>query len=280
MVSPTTGRVRIAVDENLKDIIQQEKEVFESKYKYASIDLINMQETPLLNSLYSDSIKAAFLARNLSEKETNYFHQKQIYPKPVLFATGALAFIVSNKYPDTSYTYETLLSFLNDPGKGKKFIIENSKSGIAAEIMHLINKDTLPRHFFSKQTKSEIYDYIHQDLSAIGIIDYSDISDSDLPSTKALYLTTNLLAISRPKDSTQHGYLRPYQYNLQDRLYPFTRDLYFVSTSGLNDVAQGFIAFVAGDIGQKVILKAGLLPRYQTERWIELKSSPKPVIER
>jgi phosphate transport system substrate-binding protein len=280
MVSPTTGRVRIAVDENLRDIIQQEKEVFESKYKYASIDLVNMSETPLLNGLYNDSIKAAFLARNLSEKELNYFHQKQIFPKPVLFATGALAFIVSNKFQDTAYTYETLLSYLMDPNKGKKFIIENSKSGIAAEIMHLIHQDTLPPHFYAKQTKTEIYDYIHQDLSAIGIIDYSDISDSDLPSTKALYLTSNLLAIARPKDSTQHGYLRPYQYNLQDRLYPFTRDLYFVSTSGLNDVAQGFIAFVAGDIGQKVILKAGLLPKYQSERWIELKSSPKPVIER
>ncbi|MEO5583173.1 MAG: hypothetical protein ABIR66_10805, partial [Saprospiraceae bacterium] len=120
--------------------------------------------------------------------------------------------------------------------------------------------------------------YIQLDHAAIGIIDYSDISDSDLSSNKQLFQATNLLAITRPKDSVQHGYLRPYQYNLQDRLYPFTRDLYFVSTSGLNDVGMGFIAFVAGEIGQKIVLKSGLLPKYQTERWIELKSGPKPVI--
>ena len=280
MVSPTTGNVKIAVDENLKDIIAQEKEIFESIYKYAKVDLLILPENTLINNLYSDSIHGAFLTRNLTTEELDFFKQKQQYPRPVHFATGALAFVVSNQYPDTAYTYETLVSFLSDPSKGKKFIIENNKSGIATQVLKIIGKDSLPKNIYAKLSKKEIYDYIHQDLNSIGIIDYSDISDSDLPSTKELYLNNNLLAISRPKDSVQHGYIRPYQYNLKDKLYPFTRDLYYVNTSGLNDVSAGFIAFVAGEIGQKIILKSGLLPKYQSERWVEFKSYSKPIIEK
>jgi phosphate transport system substrate-binding protein len=280
MVSPTTGKIKIAVDENLKDIIEQEKQIFESIYKYAQIELQQVPENTLINTLYSDSVKTAFIARSLSQEEMNFFKQRSIYPRLIQFATGALAFIVSSEYPDSAYTYESFLSLLSDPKRGKHFIIENNKSGIASQILQIIGKDTLPSNFYAKQTKNEIYQYIRQDLAAIGIIDYSDISDSDLPSNNQLFETTKLLAIARPKDSVQHGYIKPYQYNLQDRLYPFTRDLYFVSTSGLNDVGMGFIAFVAGEIGQKIVLKSGLLPKYQSERWIELKSSPKPVIER
>ena len=32
----------------------------------------------------------------------------------------------------------------------------------------------------------------------------------------------------------------------------------------------GFASFITGEIGQKIILKAGLLPKYQSERIIEL----------
>jgi phosphate transport system substrate-binding protein len=79
-----------------------------------------------------------------------------------------------------------------------------------------------------------------------------------------------LVGISRPADSLQMGFVRPFQYNLQDNLYPFTRDLYFISNSGKSDVGIGFATFICAEIGQKIILKAGLLPTYQTERIIEI----------
>ena len=66
-------------------------------------------------------------------------------------------------------------------------------------------------------------------------------------------------AAVRPKDSVQYGFLHPYQYNLQDRRYPYTRDIYYISRSGKSDLGLGFASFIAGEIGQKIILKAGLL---------------------
>ena len=78
------------------------------------------------------------------------------------------------------------------------------------------------------------------------------------------------MGVTRPADSTQMGFVQPYQYNLQDRKYPFTRDLYFISKTGREDAGIGFASFICGEIGQKIILKAGLLPKFQSERTIEL----------
>jgi phosphate transport system substrate-binding protein len=115
--------------------------------------------------------------------------------------------------------------------------------------------------------------YIEQHAHAIGIIDYSEISDSDSAYAQDVLKKIHLMGITRPADSLQVGFVKPFQYNLQDRQYPFTRDLYFISNSGKSDVGIGFASFICGEIGQKIILKSGLLPKFQTERIIEINPS-------
>ena len=97
-----------------------------------------------------------------------------------------------------------------------------------------------------------------------------DISDCDSAYTREVLGKIRLLGISRPADSTQVGFVKPFQYNLQDRKYPFTRDLYFIIQSGKSAVGIGFASFICGEIGQKIILKSGLLPKFQSERIIEI----------
>jgi phosphate transport system substrate-binding protein len=162
-----------------------------------------------------------------------------------------------------------MLALFHHETSGVRFVIENVKSGITREILQLVNKPALPSHFYALDSKQEVLAYIEEHDNAIGIIDYSDISDSDTPFTKQVLENFQLLGFSRPIDSIQYGFIRPFQYNLQDRNYPFTRDLHLISKTGKTDVATGFAAFILGEIGQKIILKAGLLPLYQTERVIE-----------
>jgi phosphate transport system substrate-binding protein len=38
------------------------------------------------------------------------------------------------------------------------------------------------------------------------------------------------------------------------------RELYIVNCQGFSGLGMGFASFVAGDIGQRIILKSGLLP--------------------
>jgi phosphate transport system substrate-binding protein len=270
MTGPTMGTLGIIADESMKNIVMQEEEIFERTYKYAHLHIQYKSEYDLFAAFLEDSTRAIMTNRPLSPQEKSYFNEHNSFPRETQFATGAIAFIKNSKATDTTYVYEDLLRRFTDESSGNIFVLENAKSGVTQEMLRLMHKEQLPKHFYALNTKQEVLDYVETHDQAIGIVDYSDISDSDSAFTKDVLSKIHLLGITRPTDSTQVGFVQPFQYNLQDRKYPFTRDLYFISRTGLEDVGTGFASFICGEIGQKIILKAGLLPIFQTERNIEL----------
>ena len=273
MTGPTIGTLSIISDESMKDIVQQEEEIFERNYKYAKLNITYLNEYDMFTRFLADSIDAIFTTRSLTNEELTHFDQNSIHPRQYSFAKGALAFVTNKSQPDTNYTYEAMVAMFKGESKGKVFIIENAKSGITNDILHLINKSKLPDIFYALGSKKEVLDYVQKHDNAIGIVDWSDISDSDSALTKEILGAVELVGITRPVDSIQHGFVRPYQYNLQSDIYPFTRELYFISKTGMTDVGTGFASFISGEIGQKIILKAGLLPKYQSERILEIRNT-------
>lgn len=273
MTGPTIGSIDIIADESIRYIIEQEEEVFEQTYKHANLNITYMPEFDMYRQFMSDSIRLIITTRTLTDEELDYFDQRQSHPVTTVIATGALAFVTNRTNRDTAYTYEGIIEMMRDSSKGKLFVVENARSGIAREIMALLDTASLPSHFYAFQSKQEVVDYLDSHDNAIGIVDWSELSDSDNPDAKELLDEVNLLAISRPLDSVQYGFVKPYQYNLQDDKYPFTRELYIISRTGKNDVGAGFASFVAGDIGQRIILKSGLLPKFQSERILEIKTT-------
>ncbi len=186
-----------------------------------------------------------------------------------------MAFISSPQSLDSCISYEDLVEALtnNKSEHSKSYIIENAQSGIPQYLMHLGKLDRLPSNFYAQKNTNELIQYVLEHQGSIGILDWSRMSDSDDPYAKAILDKVQLLSVRQPKDSMNEQFYRPYQYNLQDRKYPFTRDLVFISRTGKNDLGLGFASFITGEIGQRILLKAGLLPLFQTDRWIELKTS-------
>lgn len=277
---PTIGKLKIGVDISLKDIVLQQENIFERTYKYADIQPQFASEQDVLTMLLKDSVQSIITNRPLHEDELKYWKSRQINPRQVPLATSAIAFITSNDNQDTTILYEDLLHKMKNPDQDVTFVVEDPKSGISNVLMKTLQVENLPEHFYAYSNKQDVLKYLLDNPNAIGVIDYTEISDSDEAYTKEVLARFHLLQISRPKDSLQVGYLAPFQYNLQDRHYPFTQDLYFISTSGKSDVGIGFASFITGEIGQKIMLKAGLLPLYQTERTIELKGIQDIAVEK
>jgi phosphate transport system substrate-binding protein len=67
----------------------------------------------------------------------------------------------------------------------------------------------------------------------------------------------NVLSI---KSKTDNNFYAPSQNNIAEGKYPLARDLYIINAQGYSGLGMGFGSFVAGDIGQRIILKSGLLP--------------------
>lgn len=280
---PTIGYERLLCDQNLKYVISQEEDIFELNYKYAELDINYFNETEVFKRLGMDSMTTAISCRPLTEAETNYFIKNQVHPRLFPFAVGAVALLINRNAKDSIIQYETFesickgLSVKNAPFHS--IVIEDIGSGIANYLLQKFNLDSFGKNVYTLKDKDALFTYLTQDPGIIAIVDWSEFSDSDDRKQQQRLLGLKRLAISRPKDSIQMGYLLPDQYLFQDQKYPLTRTLYFISVSGKSDLGIGFASFVTGEIGQKVLLKAGLLPLYQTDRWIELKSSPFNVVE-
>ena len=56
------------------------------------------------------------------------------------------------------------------------------------------------------------------------------------------------------------GYYKPNQNDLAEEVYPLTRNLYIVNGEGKSGLGTGFATFIAGERGQRIVLKSGLLP--------------------
>lgn len=74
-----------------------------------------------------------------------------------------------------------------------------------------------------------------------------------------------------PATARQQLPARPGRLYLRD--YPLTRDVYIVLTDLRGTLPAGFTHFVAGDRGQRIILKSGLVPATRPIRTVEIKET-------
>jgi phosphate transport system substrate-binding protein len=56
--------------------------------------------------------------------------------------------------------------------------------------------------------------------------------------------------------------------------YPLLRDVMIVSREARTGLASGFMAFMASDKGQRIVLKSGLVPATMPIRIIEVNHEP------
>lgn len=281
--SPTMGEILIACDEQLREIIQQQEDIFERNYKYANVELVYANERNVFRLLQEDSVRTAITCRAFNKSEIQYFNTRQVHPRMFPFAKGAVALLCNSESRDTGILYEDFINLCKGIAfqntSFKTVILEDAGSGIAQFLLDKIQSESFTKNVYALADKAEIIQYLKENREALAIVDWAEFSDSDNFQKKSMLKYCRVLGITRPKDSIQLGYILPDQYQLQDDKYPLIRTLYVLSVSGKSDLGLGFASFITGEIGQRILLKAGLLPLFQTERWIEIQDGSFRVVE-
>ena len=94
--------------------------------------------------------------------------------------------------------------------------------------------------------------YVSQNSGRIGVVGLNWIEQSNADLEK--------IAILSVKNVKSNSYIYPSQNSLAEKTYPLARDLYIINCQGYSGLGMGFSSFVAGEVGQRIILKSGLLP--------------------
>lgn len=278
----TSGEIAIAVDVSYQPVIESAIQVFESTYPKAKIKAYYVSETEAMDLLVKDSVRVAIVPRLYNEEETKYFENIKIKPRATQIAVEAIAFIVHKQNSDTAISYETLKNILSgkiktwkEIGKNKNrtdsihLVFDHPGSSIVGYILDSVNQNTpLPPNAFSAKTNEKVIDYVSQNKSALGLIPLAWIADlEDSTANKFLSQIEVVHIIGKDKE-----YRRPYLYYLQNGEYPFIRNVYALSREAKLGLGTGFVSFLAGKEGQRLIYKADLLPVNKPIRLVEIQS--------
>jgi phosphate transport system substrate-binding protein len=108
--------------------------------------------------------------------------------------------------------------------------------------------------------------YVKSNPSALGIVSVNWISDEHDSITVSFLKSVKVVEIGNKNTA----YCKPYQGYIAEASYPFCRDVYMITRETFSGLGKGFIAFVAGDQGQRIVRRSGLVPATMPLRLIEV----------
>lgn len=284
--TPTTGIIKIGVDETFKNIIDAELMVFGGIYKYAKITPIYATEEQCFRMLLDDSVRLIITYRPLYEFEKESFRKREIIPRELKIATDAIAVIINPENTDTLLSMNVLKRILTGEIKqwnqvrqksidGKiDLIFDNKKSSILQYVLDsVIQASALSKNSYALDSTVDVVNYVANNRNALGLIGVSLVSDSDDSTQMSFLKRINVVSLSRSDQPVPDNSYKPYQAYIYQGVYPLTRDVYAVNAEPRNGLATGFTAFLASDRGQRIILKSGIIPAIAPVRIVNVREN-------
>ncbi|MDP9078110.1 MAG: substrate-binding domain-containing protein [Bacteroidota bacterium] len=250
------------VDESFKPIVDQELYVFGALYKDGRPKIRYASENEAVNLLFADSTRVLLLSREMTPEETKVLTAKTITPIVNRFAIDAVTLIVNQASNDTTITVSDIKKMLNGNTKTDKDIVfDNPNSGLVRYLKELSgNKDLKQKNIYSLKSNKEVIRYVSEHPNAIGITGFSWLNDPEKDYADAVNKVKIVSVMDDVSKNSSKEYFSPSQQTLALKQYPLTRNLYILNFTGKLGLGMEFAAFIAGDRGQRIILKSGLLP--------------------
>lgn len=278
--TPTSGEVNIVVDESFQQLFDTQIYTFHALYVNAKVKPLFLPEKDALQRLIDDSCKVVVMCRDLTAGERQRFEKANIFPISTKIAEDAIAIILNKENTDSIMTVDRIKSILKGNDSlwsqlnkasqlGKINIVFDNNGSANTSYMKdtLLQGESFSKNAFAVKSNPEVIDYVSRHKNAIGILSVNWISDRDDSVTTNFLKKIKLVAVS--KDSASKA-VKPYQAYIKTKDYPFTRSVYMINRQTRAGLGMGFVSFVAGEKGQIMILKAGLIPAVAPVRLIEI----------
>ncbi len=284
--TPTRGKIKIGVDESFTLLSEAELYTFQSFYTNATITPLYKPELDVLNDFMNDSVRMMITARKLTNEEEQYLKNKQIIARTTVIAFDGIAFIVNLKNKDSLIRFNTVkdiffgkvktwdqINTLNKSGK-IKVVFDNNKSANVRFIREKFGiKDSFPKNCYAVNKNEEVVNFVEKNINAIGIVSVNWICDKNDSVTRGFLKRIKVVAISSEFNSEGDDFYGPYQAYIYDKSYPFIREVYAINRETFTGLGSGFIQFISGEQGQRIVLKMRMVPSTMPVRLVKVKNS-------
>lgn len=255
----TSGHISISVDETYKPIIQEQLRVFDSSYPDAHITAGYKPEADCISDFLNDKARMILVTRELNANEKAVCEQKKIVPQSMALVKDAIAVIVNPQSPDSLLSIQQIKGILTGEYKKKYTVVFDNQGSSTVRYVtdSLLGGTKLGSNVFAAKGNDSVVEYVAKNPDAIGFIGLSYVSDETDPAAEKFLQKVKVASIQN--DSTQEFY-QPYQAYVALKLYPFTRNLYFILRETYPGLGTGFANFLSKERGQLIFSHARLFP--------------------
>ncbi len=256
-----TGKLPVLVDQTLLPIIKESADVFESSYPNSSLELMARPEIKAVNALLSDSAYVVVLTRKLNSQEDDYFRKRGIQPKIFQMASDAIVLINNRSSADTIISQKNVKSLLEGNLAGQRMVFDNANSSTLRYLKDYYKLDKIdPKAISAMKDSEDVMKYVGENANAVGVIGYNWYLKAVEKNSQLLDKIRTLSIENVSAGADRAHFYKPSQSTIADGVYPFIRPVYIMNYQPNMGLGLGFSAFLTGDRGQRIILKAGLVP--------------------
>lgn len=270
---PAQGEIAIAVDESFQPLVQAEKTAFENNYHFAKLNIRYTPENEAVADLLNEKVRSIVVSRELTAKEKEIFTREKISYRSFRFAADGVALLTNQANQDTLITLPALKGLLDGSLKDWASIGAKKMKGEVVLVVDKANSSNIKflidrlgiaasksLRVFAAGSNPKVIEYVKLHPNAIGIIGSNWISDGDNPTSLGFIRSVHVMSVAEKDGLDKSKYIQPFGYNLALKTYPLRREIKIILKESHLGLGTGFVNYVCGEMGQLIVLKAGLIP--------------------
>lgn len=301
------GTAAVFCDDGFKNILDEEIQAFEFSYKDATIVPFYMSEQACIDSMMQDKCQSIIITRDFTKEERAHIKsQNKRIVRSNCIAVDAVALIVNKDNPVSSLSMDEIGKILRGEITRWSQLAGNDTTAIkvvfdaeGSSTVSYMREQFLPDGKkitdyikpYAQKNNAQVFDVVKKDPDALGIIsvswlgndlsvaqqvpidqrmeDYANENDSI---NTALTEEVNIIKVSNPNEDNDFSPVayKPYQLYINSGEYPLFRKVWMISTASNSTVLHSFYTFVTGFVGQKIIIKSGIMPYHVHSRVVQV----------
>jgi phosphate transport system substrate-binding protein len=260
--TPVKGEIVLDVDDSFNMLVEAEKTAFQNLNHSAKLTLVTKPENEAVADLLNDKVRGIVVTRDLTEQEKAVFTRDKITYRSFRFAADGIALITNKSNHDTLWTLDDVKNtLLGVTGKSVELVVDKNNSSNLKFIVDQLKIDAQAGLKVREVgSNKKVIEYVQGHPNAVGIIGSNWISDGDNPASLGFIRSVNVISLAVSNGAKKSEYYQPFGYHIALKNYPLRREAKMIIKEAHLGLGTGFVNYVCGDMGQLIVLKAGLIP--------------------
>ena len=262
-------------DESFSPILNEALDVFRYQVPLDTLEAQYTNEQEAVRKLLALETWLAFTSRDFTAKERKNLEDRRYIPRSIVIAYDGLALIVNNNNPDTCISVRDFKRILKGEVSKWNELYPQSSMGTIDVVFDnplsstirwcvdslLHGQELKAPNIGAVKTSAAVIDYVESHENSLGIIGSNWLNDKRDTTNVTFKKNISVMGVSKMETAEKYNSWKPYQYYLYNGNYPLRRTIYALLNDTRNGVPSTFTHFIQLPRGQKIILRAGLLPR-------------------